>query len=1035
LSLAAAQLAAAENIWIEGEDAKTSDFIKHSWYDKVAKEGLSGKQWLSHYDNAKPGTATYVFEAKEGGEYVFWLRCNHFRVEMDCQLNDGEWTPIDTADKNVRDSMMISPNPDHRYIGWVKIGKVALKKGENKLGIKIRSKLANHGGIDCMDFSNTGFIPSGAVKPGAEEAGAEVADPNAIWVEGEDAEQSDFKKHPWYDNVAKEGFSGKEWLSHYDNAAAGTAKYSFEAKKEADYVFWLRCNYFSAEMDYQLDGADWKPIDLSDKNVRDGMMVSKNPDHRFIGWVKLGNLHLAQGKHSVSFKIRSKLSNHGGIDCFTFADPGFVPSGASKPTVASAAAGKPDAWFRLVADTDAFSDKSIIDLSGLLHKPAGQFGFLKREGQNLKFEKGDQPVKFWGVGANLHETATPEDMATRARYLAKHGVNMVRQHPVFAVLGPLKNGQFDAKKFEQWDRWFAELKKNGIYMTWSVFYPLLITAEDGYEPELLAELEKSGELYGTSGFVNFSRKLQDLEFKYVKALLEHVNPYTKLAYKDDPALAVLEIHNEDCIFWHGPLNPLQANKQPQHAKLLRRMFCEWAKKKYADDAALQKAWGTNESLAAGELKIYGAWQFQNNLPEVESKARMGDYIRFLADTQREYYARQFKQWRDEAGYKAVTVTTAWQSGGPVAQAANLYSDSLGDMIDRHNYFGGGQGSHRIVVGKVANATHLSTPGGGILSSGMQQVEDQPFCMTEWTSSPPNQWKAEITPLFAFYGMGLQGWDVSYHFLNDGNRIGDGWPRLSWYASDTPHYMGQFPALALAIYKGHIKEAPLAAALRFKPDDLFTGEDALGQAFTASGGAGADQKVTKGTRVPNEVLAIGRVSVAFDGRASEKTEWAKYWDPATNVIRSMTDELVWDAGQRVVSVRSPKTQAVIGFAGGKEFDLPGVKVKIATPFCSLIFTALDDQPLADSKHILITAMARDQQSNTKYSEDGTQLLAIGGPPLLMEPVQVTITLKGKPPAEVNVVDVYGVPTDRKVKLDGASFNIDGTYKTYYYEVKR
>jgi hypothetical protein len=126
---------------------------------------------------------------------------------------------------------------------------------------------------------------------------------------------------------------------------------------------------------------------------------------------------------------------------------------------------------------------------------------------------------------------------------------------------------------------------------------------------------------------------------------------------------------------------------------------------------------------------------------------------------------------------------------------------------------------------------------------------------------------------------------------------------------------------------------------------------------------------------------------------------------------------------------------IGFAGGKEFDLPGVKVKIATPFCSLIFTALDDQPLADSKHILITAMARDQQSNTKYSEDGTQLLAIGGPPLLMEPVQVTITLKGKPPAEVNVVDVYGVPTDRKVKLDGASFNIDGTYKTYYYEVKR
>ena len=108
-----------------------------------------------------------------------------------------------------------------------------------------------------------------------------------------------------------------------------------------------------------------------------------------------------------------------------------------------------------------------------------------------------------------------------------------------------------------------------------------------------------------------------------------------------------------------------------------------------------------------------------------------------------------------------------------------------DMIDRHNYFGGGAGGHGIAVGKVNNETHLSQPGGGILASGFYQVEDKPFIMTEWTVLPPNQWKAEIAPLFAFYGMGLQGWDASFHFAGGRPRMGGGWPNMSSYVTETP----------------------------------------------------------------------------------------------------------------------------------------------------------------------------------------------------------------------------------------------------------
>src|SRR5262249_50906124 len=151
-------------------------------------------------------------------------------------------------------------------------------------------------------------------------------------------------------------------------------------------------------------------------------------------------------------------------------------------------------------------------------------------GKDLKFEKGNGAQKFWGVNASAQMKDSPDDMARRARYFAKYGINMIRQHPLEDFLGPLKNGQFDAKKMDQWDRWFAALKNQGIYMTWSVFYPHWISKDDGYPPELLAELQQRNGMYSTSGMVNFSRQLQDLELKYVKAILEHVNPHTKLAY-------------------------------------------------------------------------------------------------------------------------------------------------------------------------------------------------------------------------------------------------------------------------------------------------------------------------------------------------------------------------------------------------------------------------------------------------------------------------------------------------------------------------
>jgi len=891
----------------------------------------------------------------------------------------------------------------------------------------------------------------------------------AIWIEGEDYNTSTFVEKQgagsWYhnDKITKDllspgepGVSDGDWHSHYTSNSyhdSGTATYAFTVTEGGSYSWWIRLNPFrnsngGADYSYSIDDGVWQDIDLSYVTNRLDL-VDPGIDIRFIAWTFGGSVGLAAGPHTLKVRISDRdgadEQGHGGIDAIAFTNFPWAPTGVVKPDPNPPAPG-PDDWFILMSGPDRHSPDSIIDMSRLVEKPAGKHGFLKRDGKDFAFEDGTS-VKFWGVDAGMTETV--ESQRRQARFYAKHGINMVRQHPVQSVLGVLQSGgrsrQFDSARLERWDRWFSILKDSGIYMTLSLFYPHVITPEDGYPQDLYNELPDRGAGKSTSGVVTIMQDLQDAEWHWERVLLEHINPYTGLAYKDDPALAIVEVHNEDSIFWHAPLNDLAEysnGKLDRHAAILSTMWMNWVKNHYRNDRSLKVAWGAgtrpDDSVDNPKMKMYGAWEMEADGPRFSKnseKKRMGDFIRFLAELQRDYYKRR-QQRLCEMGYKAVTVTTAWKAGGPAASAANLWTDDAMDAIDRHNYFGGGAGGHNITAGSVSNDTHMNKAGRGILSSGFWQVEDKPFIMTEWTQKPPNQWKAEIAPLFAFYGMGLQGWDASYHFAASRAFIGNGWPAMRSYVTCTPHYIGQFPALAFAIYNNHIEEGDIISARRLSTGDIFAGTDKLQQEHGLAGYDENELLAHGDTAV--EALAIGRVTLKIeDGlESSYLGELSAYWDRQAQTVRSSTGQLTWDYGSKVVTVHSEKTQGVIGFTGSGTFDLPGVTVRIGqTLFVSLLFTPLDNRPLIESGHILITAMAQDKQLGTVYNEDGTKLIETGGPPLLLEPVQAILTFKGAPLASVNVVDVYGVPTTRYVEHTGNSFSIDGRYATYYYQVKR
>ena len=856
-----------------------------------------------------------------------------------------------------------------------------------------------------------------------------------IWQEGEAPSSQTMHRHPWwFDQVKKDLLSGGDWISNFAKEE-GTADYKVEAAEAGDYTFWVRANPTGTKLSWALDAGAWQAIDFkSDKRGEQNIAADGKPDLRFIAWVKGGSVKLAAGAHTVKFKMHGTADNHGGLDCFFLTNDGFIPNGLLKPGVQKAAT--PDEWFPLLADEDTFSPESVIDMSALIDAPAGKYGPVIAKGSDLVFtKKPDQPVKFWGCGANLEQDhETREQQTRRIRYLKKFGNNAVRQHPLFDEIS--RDGKVDPKRLDAYDWWFAELKKSGLYTQWSVFYHFPISASDGYDAELFAELEPMGGkgLRDTYGLITMSPKLWGIRTKVLISLLDHKNPYTGLRYADDPALLCVEFQNEDSIFFWNPLGEL-SNADPKkwklHAKKLRGMFAAWGQMKYSSADALTKAWGKLDAADkfGAELGLMGPWEMDG--AGIRGKfagqtARAGDTIRFLTEMQMDLYRGCEKAVR-ATGFKAQTVTTNWLGGSGLVDQANIYTDTVGSMIDRHNYAGGGAGVHNITEGQIYADSHLGKPGAYLFSIGLKQVEDRPFSISEWTMCPPNQWKLEAAPIMAFYGMGLQGWDCSYHFIQTGTRLGDGWPRMSSYVTDTPHYIGQWPALAFALYKGHIKQGDLVAARRTTPDKVMSGTPAWLQDYYN----GNDLiKAPGGT--PQETFAAGRVTIGFNGGTSVSSAPGK---PDSEVMLSKPNQLTWDSGSKLILVSTAKTKAAIGKLQGT-IGLADMDLKVKPVFASIIFTPLDDRPLAQSKRILITALGQDKQTGTTYSDDGTQLLATGTAPLLLEPVQATIKLPGPAPASIRPLDHYGMPKKEIVPVErDGTFTIDGRYRAYYYEVRR
>ncbi|MCE0496492.1 MAG: beta-galactosidase [Methylacidiphilales bacterium] len=645
--------------------------------------------------------------------------------------------------------------------------------------------------------------------------------------------------------------------------------------------------------------------------------------------------------------------------------------------------------------------------------------------KNGKLYYGDQRLRLWGLNRNDSPNL---DMVDR---LWKVGFNAIR------LWGPkgfwndasIKTGipsqsvMGDHSLMDQYDRFFAELKKRGFFI-WVAgglggSYPMndnlkalmqddsFIAGGDDWPQwkaginALLAKHKRPGAICGP--LLYFDDRTQKVFKANATAFLNHVNPYTGKRYAEEEAVAVWEVQNENGFVVKALQNELD-NWPDFFRAELRAKWNAWLKARYQDDAGLKQAWGAlgnDESLDHGIVHLGPTLHERNNFP----KARGDDYVHFIVDLvvtfNRDFH--EFCRAQAPAGVgvnvEPFVFDTQYVSSIPWL-AANALS---GDTVSVSHY-------------QWALTSTLSGPPSMYVAEN-HTVKGKAMLIYETNSGNTNPFRGEF-PLRMAALAGRQDWDgVFFHFYHAANEHNaDPTPEEMYLAGSLQYItkgdywtgthfafdpiMGSTIAIAGRIFlEGAIPPAKSPAVYRLADDAIFSYEH-------FNGIDQRDDTFTRGSLIDFTGEPTGGVQVDRPAGGGDDSDRTVTYDPDR---------------QRMI-IDTPLAHAYVGQTGGRYQFHDGILVgDFNQPFISFAMVSADGQPLAGSdpsKKIFIAAV--NNAHNTGFDMDMSIARASGGfvPPLEQVPA---IRSYGTAPILVDPVQ-YNLwfPTNLTYLLGGYDF---------------
>lgn len=676
---------------------------------------------------------------------------------------------------------------------------------------------------------------------------------------------------------------------------------------------------------------------------------------------------------------------------FTVTVPESIAVVEEKPIMMTANAD----WIPLSPKTLDIVPGSALDFAPFLSDaPAGKYGkVIVRPDGHFGYEKRAAAQRFYGVNlcftANYLEHAEADALATR---LMRLGYNSVRIHHYEVYLierGAADSLTFRADQLDKLDYLFAALKKRGLYIKTDLFVSRPVKPSEMGLTEGDIDDFKDAVLVSPPAMANWKA--------FSKQLLNHVNPYTKMAYKDDPALAWISVINEPNLT-NGRLGAWK----PDLRAMFEREWQTWYAKRYAG-------------------KIAPA------LPTSVLNDAMGrDVAAFLAFLHGRGYDDMSGFLRKEIGTKALlTYLNGWSE-----TPAFMANRQAFDFVDNHFYW-----DHPSFLGASWGLPSKGWSGGGSPTAAggagpdavaMTRLFGKPFTVSEWDYVYPNQYRAEGGLIMGAVSS-LQNWDAIWRFAYSHGRDSVIAPRPADYFN-----MAQDP----------LRQASERVGLL-----LFLRGDVKQTSASNMSVANAAELVQPGDKLPtikrntDEIMQKQVGVLQIDSKAALKSD-AKVTRISTSDGAKSLRQITVDRTAEQFAVNTPRTESVVLPEGGAwktKVVAFGAKQAQAT----LSASSLDGKPLVISKRLLLTHLTDLQNSGATFATpDRIVLEKWGDLPYLVRRGSATVTITRPDAAKLKAwrLDTTGkrvAPLAVKATKTGATLELstlapDGS-ATLYYEV--
>lgn len=607
---------------------------------------------------------------------------------------------------------------------------------------------------------------------------------------------------------------------------------------------------------------------------------------------------------------------------------------------------------------------SALDFSWLLDAPAGKYGFAYAKDGEIFFENNPgKPARFYGNNLCFQANYPDKENAEKlAELFAATGYNILRIHhyddPLIDKSSPDRLS-FDAEKLDRLDYLVAAMKKRGIYITTDLFVSRKL-AKDAVEEGLGWD----GQMRSNKAAFFVSKKASDNFRAFAKKLLEHVNPYTGLAWKDEPALVSLSLVNENTIF--GTYSAMRPH--------FEKLFNEWLAK---------------NSLSAGS-------------ENTESLRR-----RFLAELYGKFFDEQ-KEFLRSLGVRAMLTDQNFWTGYSVTLTRKNY-----DIIDTHSYFG-----HPTFIekpwqlpSKMRTESAISKYGGCIELSD-SQMAGKPFSITEWNYVNNNDHSAEGAFLMGAYGA-LHKWDLLCRFAYSHGEIDFGKPvGLVGYFDTSTNPVAAISERAGALFflRGDVRASDFSIPVLL-PEDYPTRKNRQDYAsLLKRAGLYAATEIElnptpAGFKIPAEApFAIAAEKAVLEQNkfdkpvildsVSEFPELQKLTsgkiDVKNEVYESSTSEMVLDKKNETWKLVTARSEAFIA-PKGHSFKGNFANVRNSRGWSSTLIASIDKNPLKESSRILILHLSDVKNTNMRFDDpEMTILRSYGTLPHLARRAESVVT---------------------------------------------